>query len=308
VSTQSLAAKATRLIGKETLKKRMSKKTLLYAAYIIGITVIFLYYLFPSEAVRDYVVYKMTRGNPDVSVTIDRVSPVLPPGIKLHDVGIAHGNRAIVDLDSVKITPGLLSVFSSKKTARFKGRVNGGTVNGWAEVDSRKNQQAEKIEGTISGIQVQGIAALKHLDAYKISGNLGGDFTIGATGSRRSMTGKLTLSECRIDFDQPIIGLSSLRFQNINADLVLNKGTLAIKKFSARGNDLNVDISGTIALNRSGRGNTLNLNGSVTPHHGFLAKIGNNIPAGLLHQKKAGKTTISFRIGGTLEAPDFRLN
>jgi type II secretion system protein N len=289
------------------IKIKPSKKTLLYTAYIIGITVIFLYYLFPSDAVRDYVVYKITRGNPGVSVTIDRVSPVLPPGIKLHDVGIAHGNRAIVDLDSLKITPGLLSFFSNTKTARFKGRVNGGTVNGWAEVDSSKNQPAEKIEGTISGIQVQGVPALKHLSAYKISGNLGGDFTIGGAGPRRSMTGKLTLSDCRIDFDQPIIGQSSLSFKNINAELVLKKGTLVIKKFSARGNQLNADISGTIALNRSGRGNALNLNGSVTPHHGFLAKIGNSIPADLLQQKKAGKTTISFIIGGTVEVPEFRL-
>jgi len=292
----------------ELIKIIPSKKTLLYAAYIIGITVIFLYYLFPSDAVRDYVVYKMTRGNPDVRVTIDRVSPVLPPGIKLHDVGIAHGNRALVDLDSVKITPGLLSFFSSKKTARFKGRVNGGTVNGWAEVDSRKNQQAEKIEGTISGIQVQGIAARKQLSAYKISGNLGGDFTIGAAGSRRSMTGKFILSECRIGFDPPIIGLSLLRFRDVNADLVLNKGTLAIKKFSARGNQLYADISGSIALNRNGRRNALNLNGSVTPHHGLLAKIENSIPADLLQQNKAGKTAISFKIGGTVEIPEFRLN
>jgi len=287
---------------------KISKRTLLYTAYIIGITVIFLYFLFPSDAVKDYVVYKITRGNPGVSVTIDRVSPVLPPGIKLHDVGIAHGNRALVDLDSLKITPGLLSFFSNTKTARFKGHVNGGTVNGWAEVDSSKNQPAEKIEGTISGIQVQGVPALKHLSAYKISGNLGGDFTIGGAGPRRSMTGKLTLLNCRVDFDQPIIGQSSLSFKNINAELVLNKGTLVIKKFSARGNQLNADISGTIALNRSSRGNALNLNGSVTPHHGFLTKIGSSIPADLLQQKKAGKTAISFTIGGTLEAPNFRLN
>ena len=292
----------------ELIKIKPSKKTLLYTAYIIGLTVFFLYFLFPSDAVRDYVVYKINRGNPGVSVTIDRVSPVLPPGIELHDVGIAHGNRALFDLDSLKITPGLLSFFSNKKTAKFKGRVNDGTVQGWAEADSRSDQRAEKIEGTISGIQVQRIPALRHLGTYKISGNLGGDFIIGDTGSRRSMTGKLTLSDCRIDFDQPIISQSSLKFNNINADLVLNKGTLVIKKFSARGNQLNADISGSIALNTSGRRNALNLNGSVTPHHGFLAKIGNSIPADLLQQKKAGKTTISFIIGGTLEAPEFRLN
>ena len=287
---------------------KLTKKTLSYSAYIVGITVFFLYTLFPSDAVRDYVIYEITRGNPDVRVTIDRVSPVLPPGIKLHEVGIAHRNRAIVDLDNVKITPGLLSLFSSTKTARFHGRVHGGTVNGWARVDSRENQQAEKIEGTLSGVQVQGIPALKHLGAYKISGNLGGDFTIDGTGPHRAMTGNLILADCRIDFDQPLIGQSSLKFNSINADLILNKGRLVIKKFSARGKQLNADISGTIALNRGGRRNALNLKGSVTPHHGFLAEIGNNIPAGLLQQKKAGTATVPFIIGGTLEAPEFKLN
>jgi len=285
-----------------------TKRTLQYTAYIIGITVFFLYWLFPSDAIRDFVVYKMTQVNPGISVTIDRVSPVLPPGIKLHSVGIAHGNRALVDLDSVKITPGLLSFFSNKKTARFKGRLNDGTVNGWAEIDSRNDQRAEKIEGTLSGIQVQTIPALKHLTAYKISGNLSGEFMIGGTGSNRSMTGKLTLSDCRIDFDQPLIGQSSLGFKNINADLVLNQGALVIKKFSAQGNQLNADILGTISLNRGGSQNALNLNGSVTPHHGFLAKFENSIPASLLRQTKAGQPTISFKIGGTVEAPDFKLN
>lgn len=292
----------------ELIKIKPSKKTLLYAAYIIGITVFFLYYLFPSEAVKDYVAYKMSRANPAISVTIDHVSPVLPPGIKLHDVGIAHGNKALIDLDSVKITPGLLSFFSSTKTARFRGRVNAGTVQGWAEVDSRGDQHTEKTEGTISGVQVQGIPALQRLSAHKISGNLGGDFMIVGTGPNRSITGKLTLSDCRIDFDQPVIGLSSLGFSNIDADLVLHKGTLVIKKCSARGNQLDADISGTIALNRGGHQNALNLNGSITPHHALLAKIENSIPADFLRQKKAGKTAISFMIGGTVEVPNFRLN
>ena len=285
-----------------------TKKTLLYTAYIIGITVIFLYYLFPSEAVRDYVVYKIARVNPGISVTIDRVSPVLPPGIKLHAVGIAHGNQALIDLDNVKITPGLLSFFSSTKTARFKSRVNAGSVDGWAQVNRLSDQPTEKIEGTISGVQVQGIPALKRLTAHKITGNLDGDFMIAGTGPNRSMTGNLTLSDGRIDFDQPVIGQSSLGFKKIEADLVLNNGNLTIKKCSARGSQLDADIAGTIALNTGRRPNALNLNGSVTPHHGFLAKMENSMPADLLRQKKTGKTAISFKIGGTLEVPDFRLN
>ena len=292
----------------ELIKIKPSKKTLLYTAYVIGITFLFLYYLFPSDAIKGYLAYRLSRGNPDISVTISRVSPVLPPGIKLHDVGIAHRNRASIDLVSLKITPGLLSFFSSKKTASFNGRLNAGTVSGRAEIDSRDNKRAQKIEGTISGVQVQGIPALQHLSPHKISGTLDGYFMITSTEPNPSMTGKLALSNCRIEFDQPVFSQDSLGFNNIDADLALNRSTLVIKKCSARGNQLDADISGTIALKSSGRQNALNLTVSVTPHHLLLAKIENSLPVDFLQQKKAGKTAISFRIGGTVEVPNFRLN
>lgn len=284
----------------------LSRKAIGYTAYIVGITAFFLYFLFPSDAVKGYVAYQL--GRVDIDISIDRVSPVMPPGIKLHDVGISRGNRTLINLKSVKITPGLLSIFSSKKTARFRGRLHAGIIDGWVEIDNRNDQRTEKIEGTISGVQVQGIPALQGLTAHKISGSLGGDFIIAGTWPDRTMTGQLTLSDSRISFDQPVIGLPSLEFIKIDADLALNKGNLAIKKLSARGNQLDADISGTIALNEGGPQNALNLNGSISPHHGFLAKMKNSIPASFLLQRKAGNTAISFTIGGTVEAPAFRLN
>jgi len=74
---------------------KISKKSLLYTVYIIGITGFFLYYLFPSDALKSYLAYRLSQANPDITVTIDRISPVIPPGINLHDVGIVHQDMAI---------------------------------------------------------------------------------------------------------------------------------------------------------------------------------------------------------------------
>ena len=286
----------------------LSRKTIGYAAYFVGITVFFLYYLFPSEAVKDYVAHRLDLASPDVDISIKDISPVIPPGIKLHDVGISRDNLALIDLESVKITPGLLSLFSDRKTARFSGRVHEGTVQGKVEIDNRNDQQIEKIEGTISGIQVQEIPALRYLTPHEISGNLGGDFSIARTGPGESMNSQLTLSECRIIFDQPVIGQSSLTFKTVAADLFMESDQLVIEKCSARGSDLDADITGTIAMDSSGRRNALNLNGAVTPHHAFLAKIENSIPAEFLRQIKAGGQAISFKIEGPMENPEFSLN
>ncbi len=284
---------------------KIPKKSLLYAIYIIAITGFFLYYLFPSDTLKSYLAYRLSQGNPDITVTIDRVSPVLPPGVNLHDVGIVHRNSALIDLDSLKIMPGILSLFSAKSIVNFKGRVNSGTFSGKAEIGNNSVGQEIIGDGRISGVQILGIPALERLPVGKISGVLNGNFVYGNAGRNRSVEGKLTLSQCRIELNKPVFNLDSLEFKDINADLTLNNDTLTIKRTRAKGNQLDADLTGTIAL----AGQTaLNLTVSVTPHHLLLAKIEKTLPMNLLRKKNAGKAAISFKVDGTLDKPGFSLN
>jgi len=284
---------------------KISKISLLYVVYIIGITGFFLYYLFPSDTLKTYLAYRLSQGNPDITVTIDRVSPVIPPGINLHDVGIVHQNEALIDLDSLKIMPAVLSLFSDKSTVNFKGRVNAGTFSGRAELDDTSGGQEVKCDGRISGIQVQGIPALQRLPTDKISGVLNGNFTYANAGPNRSLEGKLTLSQCKIELTEAVFNLNSLEFKDIDADLMLKNDTLTIKHTRAKGNQLDADLTGTIGL--TGK-SALNLTVSVTPHHLLLAKIEKTLPMDFLRKKKAGKAAISFKIDGTLDEPGFSLN
>jgi len=284
---------------------KISKISLLYTVYIIGITGFFLYYLFPSDTLKTYLEYRLSQTNPDITVTIDHVSPVIPPGINLHDVGIVHQNKALVDLDNLKIMPGILSLFSDKSTVNFKGHVNAGTFSGRAELDDNSGGQKVKCDGRISGIQVQGIPALQRLPADKISGVLNGNFIYADDGPNRSLEGKLTLSQCRIELNEAVFNLKSLEFKDIDADLMLKNDTLTIKHTRAKGNQMDADLTGTIGL--TGK-SALNLTVSVTPHHLLLAKIEKTLPMDFLRNKKAGKAAISFNIDGTLDEPGFSLN
>jgi len=284
---------------------KISKASLLYSVYIIAITGVFLYYLFPSDTMKTYLAYRLSQGNPDITVTIDRINPVLPPGINLHDVGIVHQNEALIDLDSLKIMPGILSLFSDKSTVNFKGRVNAGTFSGRAEIGDTSEGQEIKADGKISGIQVQGIPALQRLPADKISGVLNGNFTYANAGPSRSLEGKLTLSQGRIELNEAVFNLKSLEFRDIDADLMLKNDTLTINRTNAKGNQLDADLTGTIGL--TGK-NALNLIVSVIPHHLLLAKIEKTLPMDLLRKKKAGNAAISFKINGTLDEPGFSLN
>jgi type II secretion system protein N len=287
---------------------KISKKSIFYTIYIIAITGIFLYYLFPSDTLKTYLAYRLSQGNSDVTVTIDRVSPIIPPGISLYNVGIVHQNKPLVDLEKLKLMPGILSLFSDKTTVNFKGYVNAGTISGRAELDGNSGAQEVKGEGRISGIQVEGIPALQRLPADKIAGVLDGDFTFANVGSDRSLAGKLTLSKSKIELKKAVFNVKSLEFRDIDADLMLKNDTLTIKQTKARGNQLDADLTGTIALTGQTGKHTMNLSVSLTPHHLLLAKIEKKLPMDFLRNQKAGEAAISFKIDGTLDNPDFSLN
>lgn len=285
-----------------------NKTTLLYTAYIIGITLFFLWYLFPSEMLKDYLAQRLRQGNPDVRVTIDRISPVLPPGIKLHEVEITHRNMAVMEVKSLKVMPGLGSLFSDTTTVKFSGHIYDGTLRGRAEISDPKGDGI-KINGNIAGIQVQQISALQQWSDHDISGGLGGNFIYAAGKATPKLSGSLTMSTCRVELATAIFNQNSLEFNKIDADLVLQNRNLVINGFSATGNQLDLKIDGRIKLNARGRAkNALNLTGTVTPHHVFLAKIEKDIPVNLLRNKKPGQMAIKFKIDGTLEKPGFSLN
>lgn len=286
-----------------------SKKTLLYTAYVIGITIFFLWYLFPSDALKDYLAYRLGQGNPDVTVTIDRISPVLPPGIKLHQIDISHQNMALIEVESLKVMPGLGSLFSDTTTVNFKGRLYEGTMSGRAEFSADPNGSGIKIDGNIAGVQVQQISALRQLSDHDISGRLGGNFVYADTKPNQTFSGNLTLTNCRVDLATAVFNQTSFEFKNVNADLALKNRTLVINGFSATGNQLDLKIAGRLRLNKSDPAkNALNLTGTVTPHHVFLAKIEKDFPVDFLRNKKAGRTAISFKVDGTLDEPGFSLN
>jgi len=284
------------------------KTTLLYTAYIIGITLFFLWYLFPSDTIKDYLADRLSQGNPDVKVTIDRISPVLPPGIKLQAVEITHRNMVLMEVNSLKVMPGLGSLFSNTTTLNFKGQVYEGTLSGRAEINDPKGGGL-KIDGNIAGVQVQEISALQQWSEHDIAGRLGGNFVYSAEKTTPKLTGKLTMSACRLELADAIFNQDTFEFKKVDADLVLQNRNLVINGFSATGSQLDLKIAGRVKINKSDSAkHALNLTGTVTPHHVFLAKIEKDIPVNLLRNKKSGQTAISFKINGTLGDPEFSLN
>jgi len=86
---------------------KKSKRSVGYVIYFIGITGVFLYYLFPSDAVIGYLQVKAENLNPSLSIAIDRVTPWPPLGLRFTNARVLYDAKnalnAEVKLEAVRV-------------------------------------------------------------------------------------------------------------------------------------------------------------------------------------------------------------
>ena len=286
---------------------RIFKTRILWAIYVIGAALLFFYILFPSETVKEYLADQIHRVNPGLTVKIGRLRPAFPPGLTLHDVSVYHLGQVLADLDDLKISPDIFSLFLATTHLSFKGNGYGGTLTGRADISKNAVKRELMIDADLAGIQVKQIEALSAVTTHKISGNLDGTLIFDTKAPRQGLSGDLILSDGQIEFSPPVLNQNLMPFSTIEAELMLNNGSLTIQRCQIEGVQLDADVSGSIKL--SGRSNKkiLNLSGTIRPHEALLAKLGKNIPQIFAGSKMANQG-LSFKITGPMDSPKYSFN
>jgi type II secretion system protein N len=287
---------------------KISKNRILFGAYIIIITVFFLYYLFPSESVKDYCAYRLSQISPDTRIDIKDIKPAFPPGLRLFHVDLYHLEQTIGSIDRIKINPKLLTLFGRDTGLSFSGKAYTGKFHGTAEIASNSPMHRVLIETTFSGIQVKEIVAIRRFTDFQISGVLAGKLAYKTDIRNQTLRSSIRLSNCKVGLDIPLLKLASLTFKDVTAELLMNNQTLNIQKCRAQGNQMDASISGTITHNLSTGERILDLSGTLIPQHAFLAELKNSLAVNLFKADKSDDQGFAFKINGTLDAPEFSFN
>lgn len=287
---------------------KISKNRILFGAYIIIITVFFLYYLFPSGSVKDYCAYRLSQVSPDIRVNIKGIKLAFPPGFRLYQVDLYHLEQVLGSIDHIKINPSLLSFVGQDTTLSFSGGAYTGEFSGTAEIASNSPTHQVLINTTFSGIQVKDIDAIRRVTDYQISGMLDGKLTYKTDRRNQTLRSNIRLSNCKVGLDIPLLNQGSLTFKDVTADLLMNNQTLTIQRCRIQGNQLDASFSGTINYNLRTGQRALDLSGTLNPHHVLLAKLKNSFAVNLLKGGKSDDQDFAFKIRGTLDAPEFSFN
>jgi len=187
------------------------KTRLLYILYILGLTTFFIYRLFPDEAVRRYLNFRLKTAHPNFSLTAVQAKPTFPPGLKLEKMNIYHNNLPLLDFGVLKIEPDFRSLFSPGQKFKFQGNLYGGTIKGQLELVPQPPSAGVVVNAALSGIQVGGSAVLERLVKRKISGILQGTVLFESHKKNGdAVSAELNFSDCKVEISASLFGMENL--------------------------------------------------------------------------------------------------
>ena len=123
------------------------KKKIAYTAYIIAITVFFLYTLFPGDAVTAYINHQINKMYPGMTLSIQNLKPGFPAGLKLSALDVSHRNQPLVGADRVAVRLTLPSVFSAQKKIVINGDLYEGHLDSTVRIAEIRANPKFDFEG-----------------------------------------------------------------------------------------------------------------------------------------------------------------
>lgn len=278
------------------------KKKLALTGYIIGVTLLCLYVLFPKEAVTTYLNYRISALSPDFQWTLSGVKPAFPPGIFMDSLSVSHKETKLIQVDKVKLTLSPLSLFTSKKKFEVMGNLCDGVVKVEAVSSSLASPFIASANAVLEGVQLAKLPALSGVKEWRFSGTLKGkaEYAAGGQGSA-----EIRIADSEIRFTPPLYGVGQVSFKSVDADLGLSGQQAVLKKLTVEGRDVSGRAEGRMTLGKPLSASPIQLTGDINPHPGMMKQLGNQFPLELVSNMKTKTGGIPFRISGTVERPNF---
>lgn len=290
-----------------------TKKIIWYSVYFVLVTLVFLFYAFPSKSVQAYIQTIAEERITDSDFSMERVSLSLPFGLKLHQAMLTpkqgkEGLRLLAD--SVRILPAPWSLIKGEKGYRFKSRIYGGSVKGSIYFINKKSVPPYSLRMTLRNINLKSNQFMQGTIDRDLEGKLDGTIQYEAKNDNLyDGTGEadLIFSKGKIEVTLPFLDHNTVEFDQLVIKCELKNRRLNLGQMEFKGPDLNAFISGNINLNRQFFKNRLNLKGEIEPLPELFQKLSDN-PSTLEFLKKRLKSgKLTFTIGGTLDDPRMRI-
>jgi len=278
-----------------------------YSIYGVLITIVFLYVLFPSETVKTYLIQRINRENSDLVMTIGRIKPVFPPGIKLTAIDLSFKEKSLMDMNRITFRPSYLSLFRKNQNASFTGNIYEGNFKGTAGPLAGQPASQMEINTDFSDIEIGQISFLQEVLERKMSGRLQGKMLYKGKGLNGTLSGNILLADSNIEVSTPVLNLENLSFEKIEADWVFENQMIQMKNGILTGDQVKGSFSGFIRIHTPFNKSNINLNGTFKPQPAFISVLTQSIPKGILPKTILSENGLTIRLSGSFEEPVYSI-
>jgi type II secretion system protein N len=254
------------------MKPPLRRKLLLWMgtpAFFVGCFLLFAYWTFPYDHLRDYLVQEVERPrgpggeriDSGLRLRIDELSPSLLTGVTLRGVTFTKlpsspdERPAVVSADEIHARVSLLALLRRVVAVSFSAEMAGGSLEGEVQVADDE----VGIEVKLEGLELRRVGIFAALAGLPVSGTLGG--TVGLTlakearntqGSVDLAVDRIVVGDARAKLKLPGLsdGLTVGRVEagNLKLRATVTDGSARIDELSAEGRDLTLRGRGTVRL------------------------------------------------------------
>jgi type II secretion system protein N len=282
------------------------KKWFVYLAFLITATVFLIYYLFPSELVKRYIIFKISQINPDLEVSIGDVFPTFPPGLKFDTVSFEYAGNRMLEAEKMRVVPRLATLLRVRKTLLFSLNTYSGSVIGKTTIIARRKNGQFDMEAIFSGMQLADIPVIKNQSAFKLSGVLKMEISyqnrpkIGST-----MRARMEILDTELQSENLFLNQGFMAFERIEAYLIMRDRRIDLESCNFTGDQFDGMLSGFGVLKNPVNKSIIELSGRLNPHHPFLSLQDGNLPPAILNALKSETEDIPILIRGSIENLSF---
>ncbi|MEE4352892.1 MAG: type II secretion system protein GspN [Desulfatiglans sp.] len=292
--------------------KKAKTRLFWYVLYGILLTLGSLYYLFPSEAVKDYIQTNVRERYPGRLLLLDQVRPSFPFGLRLTSAGISTDtdpNNIMFVADTIEVRPLLWPFLRGVPRYSYKGLAYGGTLGGHVDLTGEPAKTQLETSLSLEKIDVDQWSYISNLIGNKVNGTLGGTLSfIGQSNQLINGAGEanLKITAGSLGFPKPLMTLKSIKFDELWIKLSLKRRRIHLTRVELKGQEIQGVLSGTITLRSDIGKSRLNLKGTVEPFTSLVEEGGGSPKGAGLFGQFLKKGKFSFVIHGTIENPRMR--
>jgi type II secretion system protein N len=281
------------------------KVILSYLLYASAAVLLFLYLLFPDQAVRAYMENRLTAMDPSLAISAEKIRPSIPPGLKMSGVDLSRDGFRIAHFEQTRVSPVFSTLLNKQKRFQFSSHIADGTINGWALMEGSASSGRLRVEADLSDIKLERLDALQSITRFTLTGDLNGRLTHdGARAPQGKVNGLLTSPNLRVTLKADLFGISELTMTQTEADFSVDGQTMRLKSLTFEGPMMEGRINGTIELAKPFERSRLNLTGNVKPRPELFTRLQETIPEDMVNPRTLGTRGLNFRVYGSVGNPD----